>query len=179
MKVAFDNRWVPLLQDTLRRESAIGVEAHSVEGTALRQEFADNPCFYGAIYEPNVAIIHPCKHVRELKRLAVAAGSRCTKEPPAFISAKPRMGSESLRRADRSTQRSSYWRPMRIPTSFYRSHRKSAQAGSGPNDRPSRCYRATYAGSVETNRLAARLCAHQLASADASDDATIRWADFV
>lgn len=50
------------------------------------------PPMRGAIVEPETGILDPCKHVRELKRLAVARGARIFEHTPALAIARRRGG---------------------------------------------------------------------------------------
>lgn len=81
---AFDDKWVPALESQLRHMESIETPCQWLDQTSVQREFAGNANFRAAIFEPEAALIHPCKHVRELKRLATASGVRLYEETPAI-----------------------------------------------------------------------------------------------
>lgn len=85
MRVAFDARWVARLERLMALYSDFGMtDTRWVEGRELQAEYAGNPHFHAAIFEPNMGMLHPVKHVRELKRLAEQAGARIYEQTPAI-----------------------------------------------------------------------------------------------
>ena len=54
----------------------------------LRAEFRTDR-YLGAIYERETGILNPCKHVRELKRLAVEAGALVYEQSPVELISPP------------------------------------------------------------------------------------------
>lgn len=85
MRVALDDEWVGTLEylKKLYEDFGVGEEMTWLEGAALAEEY-QNPNFKAAIYEPNMGLLNPCKHVREWKRLACEAGALVFENTPAI-----------------------------------------------------------------------------------------------
>lgn len=85
MRVAFDDRWVDdlaALQDMLRDFGVPDLEW--LDTDAVQAAYAGNANFKAAILDPNLGLLNPCKQVRELKRLAEAAGAEIYENTPAL-----------------------------------------------------------------------------------------------
>jgi glycine/D-amino acid oxidase-like deaminating enzyme len=65
----------------LHRELGIGDDIRFVSAGELREEFHTER-YRGALFERETGLLNPCKHVRELKRLAEAAGARVFERSP-------------------------------------------------------------------------------------------------
>ena len=74
-RVSYSARQLRRIERTyaLFRELGIDDDMSFWDGEQLRQEFSTDR-YLGGTYERETGILDPCKHVRELKRLAVAAG---------------------------------------------------------------------------------------------------------
>jgi glycine/D-amino acid oxidase-like deaminating enzyme len=84
MRIAFSDRWRDKLAKTLEfYQSLPGNTATWIEGPAVQKEFAGNTDFKAAIFEGDVGVIHPCKHVRALKKLAMSTGVEVFENTPA------------------------------------------------------------------------------------------------
>lgn len=79
LRIAMDPAWVKGLRATQAFYERLGAseEVQWVDSDTLAQELR-SPLLAGAggLLEPNVLFLNPCKHVRELKRLAMTAGAR-------------------------------------------------------------------------------------------------------
>lgn len=85
MRVAFDERWVDDARALQAMYSEFGMQGLQwMDGPSLQAEFAGNPNFKAALFDPNLGLLNPCKQVRELKRLAEAAGARVYENSPAI-----------------------------------------------------------------------------------------------
>lgn len=75
LRVSYSPAQQRRLERTWRLMQSLGIDdGASLRDTAwLREEFR-TPRYLGAIHEQETGILNPCRHVRELKRLAVAAG---------------------------------------------------------------------------------------------------------
>jgi glycine/D-amino acid oxidase-like deaminating enzyme len=84
-RVAFGDRWIKPLEDLLAFYQSIpGYKANWVEGAELQTEFGGNENFKAGIFEPEIGVLQPAKHVRALKRLAEAAGVIIYENTPAI-----------------------------------------------------------------------------------------------
>lgn len=74
-RVSYTDQQLRRLEKTwgLFQELRIDDDMAFWSGAQLRQEFTTDR-YRGAIYESETGILDPCKHVRELKRIALAAG---------------------------------------------------------------------------------------------------------
>jgi len=83
LRVSYSSSQLQRLQRTyeMMRELGIDDDMSFLTGQQLRSEFVTEH-YAGAIYERETGILDPCKHVRELKRLAVAAGAIVYEQTP-------------------------------------------------------------------------------------------------
>jgi len=84
MRVAFDDRWVDPLRRLADLHAELNHDSEWLDAAQVQAEFAGNANFKAALFDPHAALIHPCKHVRELKRLATSFGVRIYEETPAI-----------------------------------------------------------------------------------------------
>lgn len=85
MRIAFDDRWTASLETLMKLYRQFG--AHDVQWLdrhELADEFAGNDRFKAGLFEPNMGMIHPGKHVKGLKKLAVSAGVELYEQTPAI-----------------------------------------------------------------------------------------------
>ena len=82
-RVSYSPRQLRRLERTyqLFRELGIDDDMTFCDRDHLRREF-DTERYLGGIYERETGILDPCKHVRELKRLAVGAGAQVYERTP-------------------------------------------------------------------------------------------------
>jgi len=82
-RVSYSERQLRRLERTqaLFRELGIDDDMSFWDREQLRAEFSTDR-YLGGIYERETGILDPCKHVRELKRLAVAAGAQVYERTP-------------------------------------------------------------------------------------------------
>jgi glycine/D-amino acid oxidase-like deaminating enzyme len=82
-RVSYSERQLRRLERThaLFRELGIDDDMSFWDREQLRAEFSTER-YLGGIYERETGILDPCKHVRELKRLAVAAGAQVYERTP-------------------------------------------------------------------------------------------------
>ena len=77
LRVAYTESQTKTLESAYRVYEALGVldemEMRWCSRDELRKEF-NSPLFRIALFDPHAGQLHPCKHIRELKRLATSAG---------------------------------------------------------------------------------------------------------
>lgn len=85
-RVSYSQPQLQRLEKThhLMKELGIDDDVSFWNQDQLREEFRTDR-YVGAIYERETGILNPCKHVRELKRLAVAAGVSVHEQSPAEL----------------------------------------------------------------------------------------------
>lgn len=83
LRVSYTPRQLQRLEGTLRLMRELGLDDDITFRTAeeLRREFHTDR-YIGALSQRETGILNPCKHARELKRLAVAAGARVFEQTP-------------------------------------------------------------------------------------------------
>lgn len=83
LRVAYSTRQLRRLEKThaLFQELGIDEDMSFHAADALRERFGTER-FLGGLHERETGLLHPCKHVRELKRLALEAGARVYEETP-------------------------------------------------------------------------------------------------
>jgi glycine/D-amino acid oxidase-like deaminating enzyme len=75
LRVSYSPAQLRRLERTWRLMQSLGIDdGVTVRDAAWLREQFHTPRYLGAIHEQETGILNPCKHVRELKRLAVAAG---------------------------------------------------------------------------------------------------------
>jgi glycine/D-amino acid oxidase-like deaminating enzyme len=94
-RVSYSERQLRRLERTyaLFRKLGIDDDMSFWRSDQLRAEFATER-YVGGIYETETGILNPCKHVRELKRLAVAAGVQIYERTP--VTSVARSGADIL-----------------------------------------------------------------------------------
>lgn len=84
MRVAFDDRWIDDLRSQFEMYQEFGMDNLSwMDSDAVQREYSGNENFRAAISDPDMGLLDPCKHVRELKRLAEQAGVEIFENSPA------------------------------------------------------------------------------------------------
>ena len=83
VRVSYNDRQLRRLHKTLELHRRLGIDGDMSFLTAdeLRRQF-HTPHYQGGLFERETGIMNPCKHVRELKRLAEAAGARVLEQSP-------------------------------------------------------------------------------------------------
>jgi glycine/D-amino acid oxidase-like deaminating enzyme len=94
MRIAMDESWLKGLRATqaFYERLGLGDEVTWVEAQTLEEEL-QSPLLagVGGLLEENCLFVNPCKHVRELKRLAITAGARVHEQSPVIaIESDPR-----------------------------------------------------------------------------------------
>lgn len=88
LRVAYSPSQVKTLQGVLKELQNLGLDDELgmrwVERDTLRDEF-DSPMFSAGLRETHTGLLHPTKHVRELKRLALEAGAEVYEQSPATL----------------------------------------------------------------------------------------------
>jgi glycine/D-amino acid oxidase-like deaminating enzyme len=88
LRVAYSPSQVKTLQGAFREFQDLGLADEMgmrwVEQDELRSEF-NSPLFSAGLKETHTGLLHPTKHVRELKRLAVEAGAEIYEQTPATL----------------------------------------------------------------------------------------------
>jgi glycine/D-amino acid oxidase-like deaminating enzyme len=88
LRVAYSPSQVKTLQGAFREFQDLGLADEMgmrwVEQDELRSEF-NSPLFSAGLTETHTGLMHPTKHVRELKRLAVEAGAEIYEQTPATL----------------------------------------------------------------------------------------------
>jgi glycine/D-amino acid oxidase-like deaminating enzyme len=86
LRVAYSPSQVKTLRGILREFEDLGLTGEMgmrwVESDELREEF-NSPLFSAGLKETHTGLLHPTKHVRELKRLAIEAGAEVYELSPA------------------------------------------------------------------------------------------------
>jgi glycine/D-amino acid oxidase-like deaminating enzyme len=82
-RVSYSGSQLERLERTYRLMQDLGIDddVSFWNATQLRGEFQTDR-YVGALYERDTGILNPCKHVRELKRLALEAGAAVYEESP-------------------------------------------------------------------------------------------------
>ena len=90
LRVSYSPSQLQRLERThhLMKELGIDDDVSFWSAEQLRAEFRTER-YLGAIYERETGILNPCKHVRELKRLAVAAGVAVYEQSPVELISRP------------------------------------------------------------------------------------------
>jgi len=85
MKLALGPGTVPLLKKFAKQADKLGMGDHIkwLDKTTIQAEF-DSPVIEAGIYEPNLALYHPVKMVREWKRIAEEVGAVIYENTPAI-----------------------------------------------------------------------------------------------
>jgi len=83
LRVSYSSAQLRRLERTWKLMQSLGIDdGVTMRDTAwLRDEFRTQR-YLGAIHEQETGILNPCKHVRELKRLAIAAGAQVHERTP-------------------------------------------------------------------------------------------------
>ncbi len=85
LRLAYSEPQVKALQGAFELYRELGVADELglrwVDRDELRSEF-NSPLFSAGLSEAHAGLLHPCKHVRELKRLAVEAGAEVFEQTP-------------------------------------------------------------------------------------------------
>ena len=85
LRVGYSAPQVKTLEGAYRVYEDLGVANEMgmrwVEQDELRSQF-NSPLFTRGLFETHAGLLHPCKHVRELKRLALAAGAEVYEQTP-------------------------------------------------------------------------------------------------
>jgi glycine/D-amino acid oxidase-like deaminating enzyme len=88
LRVAYSDSQVKTLKGVLTSFQDLGLADEMgmrwVEQEALRDEF-NSPMFTAGLEEIHTGLLHPTKHVRELKRLALAAGAEVYEQTPVTL----------------------------------------------------------------------------------------------
>jgi glycine/D-amino acid oxidase-like deaminating enzyme len=88
LRVAYSPSQVKSLQSVLREFQDLGLADEMgmrwVEQQELRSEF-NSPLFSAGLMETHTGLMHPTKHVRELKRLAAEAGAEIYEQTPVTL----------------------------------------------------------------------------------------------
>jgi glycine/D-amino acid oxidase-like deaminating enzyme len=91
LRVAYSPSQVKTLQGAFREFQDLGLADEMgmrwVEQDELRGEF-NSPLFSAGLAETHTGLLHPTKHVRELKRLAVEAGAEIYEQTPVTLIAR-------------------------------------------------------------------------------------------
>jgi len=90
LRVSYSPSQLERLEHThhLMHDLGIDDDMSFFTGQQLQQEFRTDR-YLGAIYERETGILNPCKHVRELKRLAVEAGVDVYEQSPVDLISRP------------------------------------------------------------------------------------------
>lgn len=84
MRVAFDDRWIDGLRSLYEMSQEFGADNISwMEAETVQNAYSGNKNFKAAMHDPDLGLLNPCKHVRELKRLAERAGVEIFENSPA------------------------------------------------------------------------------------------------
>lgn len=84
MRVAFDDRWIDDLHDLYSAHQKVGVDTISwLDARQVQASYNGNTHFKAAIADTDLGLLNPCKQVRELKRIAEAAGVTVYENTPA------------------------------------------------------------------------------------------------
>ncbi|MDJ0847067.1 MAG: FAD-binding oxidoreductase [Myxococcota bacterium] len=83
VRVSYNDRQLRRLHKTLELHRSLGIDndLRFVTADELRSQI-HTPRYQGGLFERETGIMNPCKHVRELKRLAEAAGARVFEQSP-------------------------------------------------------------------------------------------------
>tara|TARA_R110000868_G_scaffold408964_2_gene693434 strand:- start:12262 stop:13680 length:1419 start_codon:yes stop_codon:yes gene_type:complete len=85
MRVAFDDRWIDGLRSHYEMNREFGADnVLWMDGEAVQSEYSGNKNFKAAMFDPDLGLLNPCKHVRELKGLAERAGVEIFENSPAI-----------------------------------------------------------------------------------------------
>jgi glycine/D-amino acid oxidase-like deaminating enzyme len=83
LRVSYDERQLKRLHKTLELLRSLGLDRDLslLSADELRSHF-HTPRYRGGLFERETGILNPCKHVRELRRLAEEAGARVFEQSP-------------------------------------------------------------------------------------------------
>ena len=85
MRVAFDDRWIGDLEKLYQTYLEMGLSDLTwLEGKELQSKYNGNSSFRAAIWDPNLGLLDPLKHVRALKIVAERLGVQIFENTPAL-----------------------------------------------------------------------------------------------
>lgn len=84
MRVAFGEKWLPVLEATKRYYEDMGVaDVQWMDKKAVEDEI-NSPLIMAAVFEHNMGHLNPCKHVREWKRIVMDGDIDVYEQTPAI-----------------------------------------------------------------------------------------------